>query len=144
VVCHHLDRLHERQLRRLAALAAIGAATDDLTGLAIELAAAIGEALFIALFPAAGPVLIFVPQVFISFGNGMLLPNAIAGAVSVEPHAAGTASGITGFTQMALGAALAQLITVALVGATTPMPIALMILGVVVISGVSFLALVRR
>ena len=39
----------------------------------------------------------------------MMLPNAIAGAVSVVPQAAGAASGITGFTQMAIGAAAAQL-----------------------------------
>ena len=56
-----------------------------------------------------GPVIVFVPQLIISFGNGLLLPNAIAGAVSVRPQAAGTASGITGFTQMAIGAAVTQL-----------------------------------
>ena len=50
----------------------------------------------------------FLPQILLSFGNGVFLPNAIAGAVSVRPQAAGTASGITGFTQMAIGAVAAQ------------------------------------
>ncbi len=58
--------------------------------------------------PEAGPVTIFVPQLVISYGNGVLLPNAIAGAVSVRPHAAGSAAGLTGFVQMALGAASTQ------------------------------------
>ena len=51
---------------------------------------------------------LFVPHIIIGFGNGLLLPNAIAGAVSVRPQAAGTAAGITGFIQMGLGAAAAQ------------------------------------
>ena len=55
-----------------------------------------------------GPVIVFVPQLIISFGNGLLLPGAISGAVSVRPQAAGTAAGIIGFTQMALGAAITQ------------------------------------
>ena len=60
--------------------------------------------------PGWDMVTIFVPQMIIGFGNGLLLPNAIAGAVSVRPQAAGTASGITGFMQMAIGAVAAQLI----------------------------------
>ena len=52
---------------------------------------------------------IFLPQVIIGFGNGLLLPTSIAGAVSIRPQVAGTASGLTGFIQMAIGAAAAQL-----------------------------------
>ena len=55
-----------------------------------------------------GPIIVFLPQLIISFGNGLLLPGAISGAVSVRPQAAGTAAGITGFAQMALGAAITQ------------------------------------
>ena len=40
----------------------------------------------------------------IGFASGFVLPNAIAGAVSVRPQAAGAAAGITGFMQMGLGA----------------------------------------
>ena len=56
----------------------------------------------------SGPIIVFLPQLFISFGNGLLLPGAISGAVSVRLQAAGTAAGITGFAQMALGAAITQ------------------------------------
>jgi DHA1 family bicyclomycin/chloramphenicol resistance-like MFS transporter len=40
----------------------------------------------------------------------MALPNAIAGAVSVNPEAAGAASGVTGCLQMGWGAVISQLI----------------------------------
>ena len=52
-----------------------------------------------------GPTIVFLPQLVIAFGNGLLLPGAIAGATSVRPQAAGTAAGIIGCTQMGLGAA---------------------------------------
>ena len=52
---------------------------------------------------------IFLPQIIIGFGNGLLLPTSVAGAVSIRPQVAGTASGLTGFIQMAIGAAAAQL-----------------------------------
>ncbi|MCC6780648.1 MAG: multidrug effflux MFS transporter [Hyphomicrobiales bacterium] len=52
---------------------------------------------------------IFLPQIIVGFGNGLLLPTSIAGAVSVRPQVAGTASGCTGFIQMSIGAAAAQL-----------------------------------
>ena len=115
-----------------------------LGGLALQVLGVLGQIAGFALFPAAGPVLLFGPQIIISLGNGIMLPNAIAGAVSVVPHAAGAASGITGFTQMAVGAAAAQAISMILVHAATPLPIPLMTLGVILVAAVSYLALVRR
>ncbi len=67
--------------------------------------------------PQGGPWVIFAPQMIIGFASGFMLPNAIAGAVSVRPQAAGTAAGITGFMQMGLGAATSQLIGHLLAGA---------------------------
>ena len=94
--------------------------------------------------PDAGPAIIFLPQFLISYGNGVLLPNAIAGAVSIRPQAAGTASGMIGFTQMALGAAATQIVSMLLAGAATAMPMAWMMLAVVLATGAAFLALTRR
>jgi DHA1 family bicyclomycin/chloramphenicol resistance-like MFS transporter len=94
--------------------------------------------------PEVGPVAVFLPQAIISYGNGLLLPTAIAGAVSIRPQVAGTASGITGFTQMAIGAAAAQIVSYALAGASTPLPMLLLMLGFGVATGVGFLTLVRR
>jgi MFS transporter, DHA1 family, multidrug resistance protein len=65
---------------------------------------------------------VFLPQIIIGFGNGLLLPTSIAGAVSIRPQVAGTASGMTGFIQMAIGAVAAQLSGHVLAGASDAMP----------------------
>jgi len=110
-------------------------------------AALIGTGLtcaLVAAMPGDGPATVFLPQFVISYGNGVLLPNAIAGAVSVRPQAAGTAAGITGFAQMATGAAATQVVSMLLVGASSAMPMAWMMLAEVVATGLLFGLLVRR
>ncbi len=52
---------------------------------------------------------LFYPMMLIGTGNGMTLPNANAGAISVRPDLAGSASGLGGFLQIGGGAALASL-----------------------------------
>ncbi len=107
----------------------------------------LGAALAIVLVVGApdwGPATIFVPQIIISFGAGMLLPNAVAGAVSVRPQAAGTASGITGFLQMGLGAPAAQIVGNMLADASTALPMVLVMLGLALGCAVAFGGLVRR
>lgn len=99
---------------------------------------------FCLLDPQAGPMQVFLPQFLISFGNGLMLPTAAAGAVSIRPEIAGTASGITGFLQMAVGAAVAQLIAHVLAGASSPLPMPAMMLGFLLATGAVFLILVRR
>jgi DHA1 family bicyclomycin/chloramphenicol resistance-like MFS transporter len=94
--------------------------------------------------PDAGPAVIFLPQFIISYGNGLLLANAIAGAVSIRPEAAGSASGLTGFAQMATGAACTQIISVLLATSTSAMPMAWMMLAVVLAAWASFAILVKR
>jgi len=115
-----------------------------LAGLGISLfGAVLTLALFIG-FPQGGPATLFLPQFFISFGNGLLLPNAVAGAVSIRPHAAGTAAGLTGFTQMAVGAASTQIVTLLLAGSNTGMPMVWMMFIILVVAVVAFQLLVRR
>lgn len=113
-------------------------------GLAFELVGAVLSFLAAMTMPAGGPEIVFLPQAFISYGNGLLLPNAVAGAISVRPSAAGTASGISGFTQFAIGAACAQFMSHVLVTATTPMPLALAMLLLAGAAAVSFVLLVPR
>jgi DHA1 family bicyclomycin/chloramphenicol resistance-like MFS transporter len=72
----------------------------------------------------------FVPQLFVSIGNGLLLPNSIAAAISVRPQAAGAASGISGFLQMSTGAAVAQGISYILVHDGGALSVPLMMIGV--------------
>ena len=114
-----------------------------MAGVAAELVGASLTVALVATMPDAGPAIIFLPQFVISYGNGLLLPNAIAGAVSVRPQAAGAASGIAGFVQMALGAAATQVVTIALAGASTAMPMAWMMMIEVVATGAVFFVITR-
>jgi DHA1 family bicyclomycin/chloramphenicol resistance-like MFS transporter len=113
-------------------------------GIVFQLIGAGLTALLVATMPEAGPAIIFLPQLVISYGNGLLLPNAIAGAISVRPQAAGAAAGMTGFTQMAVGAAATQIVSIALAGSSSAMPMAWMMVIVAVATGVAYGALVRR
>jgi DHA1 family bicyclomycin/chloramphenicol resistance-like MFS transporter len=115
-----------------------------MAGIGFELVGAGLTAVLVATMFDAGPAIIFLPQLVISYGNGLLLPNAIAGAISVRPHAAGAASGMAGFTQMAVGAASTQVVSIALAGASDAMPMAWMLVAAVVATAAAFWGLVRR
>ena len=115
-----------------------------MAGIGIEFIGAILTIGLVAVAPDAGPVIIFVPQAIIAFGNGIMLPNAIAAAVSIRPQAAGTASGITGFTQMALGAAATQTASIMMSHVATPMPMAWMLAALVIATAIVYRALARR
>ena len=79
----------------------------------------------------------------IAFGNGLLLPGAIAGATSVRPQAAGTAAGIIGCTQMTWGGA--RSVRGRLLGdATSALPMAVLMALLVVALAASFALLARR
>lgn len=112
-------------------------------GSVVGLLGAIAAVLLVFGFPHGGPLTIFLPQWVTAFANGLLLPNGIAGAISVRPQAAGTASGIAGFLQMIVGAAAAQWVSHLLVGAATAMPMALVMLAAAVACAVSNLGLIR-
>ena len=74
-------------------------------------AASFGVALALALMSAfePHPAYLFMPMMLVGLGNGMTLPNAAAGALSVRPDLAGSASGVAGALQIGGGAALAQM-----------------------------------
>jgi DHA1 family bicyclomycin/chloramphenicol resistance-like MFS transporter len=113
-------------------------------GAAVGLVGGVAMVVLVLAFPHAGPIIIFLPQWITAFANGLLMPNAIAGAISVRPHAAGTASGIHGFVQMMVGAAGAQWVSHLLVDASTAAPMAWVLLAFAVACALSFAALVRR
>ncbi|MCO6186344.1 multidrug effflux MFS transporter [Rhizobium sp. L1K21] len=78
----------------------------------------------------------FGPLTLIGFGNGLTLPSANAGMVSVRPHLAGSASGLGGAVTIG-GAALLAAITGALL---TPERGALLLLGIMLLTGILSLA----
>ena len=113
-------------------------------GIGFEVAGVVLAALLAAFAMHWGPVIVFGPQLIVNFGNGLLLPGAIAGAVSVRPQAAGTAAGMTGFSQMALGAALSQYAGTLLAESPTALPLAVLMVAMVAVLGIGFGLLVRR
>ena len=54
------------------------------------------------------PSWLFGTQMIVMFANAFVMSNSAAGAISVRPEAAGTASGAMGFLQMGLGSFLSQ------------------------------------
>nr|WP_282571966.1 Bcr/CflA family efflux MFS transporter [Roseomonas acroporae] len=85
-------------------------------GTAITTLSALATLLSVLLLPPSLPAL-FVPVILMTIGNGLTQPNAIAGAVSVRPQLAGTASGLTGCLQMGFGALVTALVGVTESGA---------------------------
>jgi MFS transporter, DHA1 family, multidrug resistance protein len=54
------------------------------------------------------PSWLFITHMLITFANAFVMSNSAAGAISIRPQAAGTASGIMGFLQMGFGALCSQ------------------------------------
>lgn len=74
------------------------------------LLAVAGPGLSIALLLAgvSDPLVLFMPGMIQSFGAGLAVPNAMAGAVASAPDRAGAASGLLGFSQFLLAALTTQ------------------------------------
>jgi DHA1 family bicyclomycin/chloramphenicol resistance-like MFS transporter len=113
-------------------------------GVAVTVFGALVGIVWMLADPLSSPAVIMVPQMIIGFASGFMLPNSIAGAVSVRPQAAGAASGLMGFMQMGLGAATAQLVGYLLDGAKTGLPLALIVLTLCAAGLVAFFTLARK
>ncbi len=85
----------------------------------------------LALVTLAGfvtPVIFFGFTGLIGLGNGILLPSANAGMLSVRPALAASAAGIGGALLIGLGAALSAMAGAVLTRASGPMPLILLML----------------
>jgi DHA1 family bicyclomycin/chloramphenicol resistance-like MFS transporter len=100
-------------------------------GTAIGLA---GTALMAVLTVAlgVGPLVLFLPMTLCAAGNGIGNPNGVAAAISVDPRAAGTASGLLGALQMGIGAVAT--VAVGAVQGTSAVPMTLVLLAFAVVS----------
>jgi len=105
-----------------------------------------GIALQAALLAAglATALVYFSCFVFVGVGNGMVLPNATAGMLSVRPHLAGTASGLGGAIMIGGGAALSALAGWLLVPGSGAWPLVLIMLGSAAASLVAIFAVIYR
>lgn len=78
----------------------------------------------------------FAPQAVVGFGNGMTLPSANAGIVSVKPDLAGSASGLAGAITIGGGATFSVLASALVTEQSGPWPV----LNVMLISGLLSMA----
>lgn len=92
----------------------------------------------------AGPNLFFGAIVSVGVGNGLALPNANAGMLSVRPGLAGTASGLGGAIMIGGGAAVSALAGWALGLGGGATPLAALMLACSVAAVASILLVIRR
>lgn len=101
----------------------------------------------LAVITAAGlssAVMFFGLTITMGLGNGIALPSANAGILSVRPDLAGTASGLGGAVMVGGGAALAALAGAVLPPGSTEMPLILLMLASSLLSTLCILAVIRR
>ena len=96
-----------------------------------SLVGVVGLSLPIALvwFGANHPFSVFGLMIFLGIGNGMVMPNAMAGMLSVRPHLAGTASGIGGAIMIGGGSGLSALAGALLNEGSGPYPLLFLMLA---------------
>lgn len=101
----------------------------------------------LALFTVAGlsgPVVFFALTVPMGIGNGLCLPNANAGILSVRPDLAGTASGLGGAIMIGGGAGLAALAGHLLGPGSSELPLIMLMLASSVGSVIAILMVIAR
>ena len=89
-------------------------------------------------------VVFFGLIVSVGLGNGMTLPNANAGMLSIKPQLAGTASGLGGAITIGGGAAMAGLAGALLVPGAGELPLIAIMLASSLASLVAIAAVIRR
>lgn len=76
------------------------------------------------------PVWLFGTQMIVMIGNAFVMANSAAGAISIRPEAAGTASGAMGFLQMGVGSLVSQFGAYLGGHSTTTLPLTAAILAI--------------
>ncbi len=92
----------------------------------------------------SGPVVFFSLTVFMGLGNGIGLPSANAGMLSVRPDLAGTASGLGGAITIGGGALLASAAGKVLGPGASELPLVLLMLASSIASVIAILGVIRR
>ncbi|WP_109313159.1 multidrug effflux MFS transporter [Ruegeria sp. AU67] len=103
---------------------------------------AMSAILFLAGFGTA--LSFFGFMTFVGIGNGMTIPNATSGALSVRPHLAATASGLSGAIMLGGGAGLSALAGALLTHETGAMPLLWLMLATSVLAVCAILSVIRR
>ncbi len=111
------------------------------TGITI---AGLGTSVLLTLAGLIHPLVFFGFCTFLGLGNGLILPNVMAGSISVRPHLAGTASGLGGAIMIGGGAALSQVAGSILTVESGTLPLQLIMLGTSMLAFLSVVFVVWR
>ncbi|MBI5322311.1 multidrug effflux MFS transporter [Bradyrhizobium sp.] len=90
------------------------------------------------------PIFLFGTQMVVMVANAIVMSNAAAGAISVRPEAAGTASGAMGFLQQGIGSLLSQFGAYLGGHSTTTLPLTAAIFALSIACAATMLFLVPR
>ncbi|MAP15619.1 MAG: Bcr/CflA family drug resistance efflux transporter, partial [Oceanibulbus sp.] len=107
---------------------------------------AVGGTVSLLIFLAGygSPLSFFGLMTLVGLGNGLCIPNATAGMLSVRPHLAGTASGLGGAIMIVGGAALSALAGALLTPETGAYPLLWLMLLTAIASVASIWVVIRR
>ncbi len=110
------------------------------------IANATGSAISLLIFVSGygTPASFFGMMTLVGLGNGLCIPNATAGMLSVRPHLAGTASGLGGAIMIGGGAGLSAWVGVLLTPETGAFPLLWMMLGTAILGLFAIGMVVRR
>ncbi|WP_268807792.1 multidrug effflux MFS transporter [Jhaorihella thermophila] len=104
----------------------------------------ITASLLIMLSGGGSAITFFGFMTFVGLGNGMSIPNATAGAMSVRPHLAGTASGLSGAIMLGGGAGLSALAGTLLTPETGALPLLWLMLATAALAVAAISVVIRR
>jgi len=107
---------------------------------------AVGSSISLLIFEAGygSAASFFSLMTLVGLGNGLCIPNATAGMLSVRPHLAGTASGLGGAIMIGGGAGLSVLVGLLLTPETGAYPLLWMMLLTAFAGVVAILSVIRR
>jgi DHA1 family bicyclomycin/chloramphenicol resistance-like MFS transporter len=113
-------------------------------GLALQLSGSLLNLIWSLAGWNAAPGWLFGTQMIVMVGNAFVMANSAAGAISVRPEAAGTASGAMGFLQQGIGALVSQFGAYLGGHSTTTLPLTAAILAISLICASTMIFVVPR
>lgn len=113
-------------------------------GLALQLGGSTLNLLWSLTGLNAAPLWLFGTQMIVMAGNAIVMANSAAGAISVRPEAAGTASGAMGFLQQGLGALMSQFGAYLGGHSTTTLPLTAAVLAISLLCACTMVFVVPR
>jgi DHA1 family bicyclomycin/chloramphenicol resistance-like MFS transporter len=115
-------------------------------GLALQFAGSLLNLVWSITGQNQAPSFLFGTQMIVMVANAFVMSNAAAGAISVRPEAAGTASGAMGFLQMGVGSLVSQFGAYLGGHSTTTLPLtaAILVISIACASTMIFIVPRRR